>query len=114
MGVNALDDVTLVVELEEPIGHFLYLLATTASFAIPRHVVEVYGEDWSLPEHIVTNGPFRLDTWRRGETVVLVRNTMYHGRFGGNLARIELDLWKWLGDPLALYEQDNTMLAGPT
>jgi ABC-type oligopeptide transport system substrate-binding subunit len=87
-------------------GHFLYLLAELDTFAIPRHVVEVYGEDWSLPEHIVTNGPFRLDTWRRGETVVLVRNATYQGRSGGNLARIELDLRKRSGDPLAPYEQD--------
>jgi ABC-type oligopeptide transport system substrate-binding subunit/serine/threonine protein kinase/class 3 adenylate cyclase len=106
VGVKAPDNVTLVVELEEPIGHFLYLLAYCAAFAIPRHVVDVYGEDWSWPEHIVTNGPFRLETWRHGEAVVLVQNTTYHGRFSGNLARIELDLLKESGESLRLYEQD--------
>jgi ABC-type oligopeptide transport system substrate-binding subunit/DNA-binding SARP family transcriptional activator len=106
VGVTALDDVTLAVELEEPIGHFLYLLASAVGFAIPRHVVEAYGEDWSRPEHIVTNGPFRLDTWRPGNTVVLVRNVTYHGRFSGNLARVELDLWNGSGESLGLYEQD--------
>jgi hypothetical protein len=70
VGVKAVDAATLVVELEEPIGHFLYLLAYYATFAIPRHVAEVYGEEWSLPKHLVTNGPFRLDAWRRGEAVV--------------------------------------------
>jgi len=106
VGVHALDDLTLVVELEEPIGQFLYLLAYNATFAIPRHVAEAYGDDWSQPEYLVTNGPFRLEAWRRGEAVVLVRNATYHGRRGGNLARIELDLWKGSGDSLAPYEQD--------
>jgi oligopeptide transport system substrate-binding protein len=87
-------------------GHFLYLLAHHAAFAIPRHVVDAFGAAWSLPEHIVTNGPFQLETWRRGETVVLVRNATYHGRWGGNLTRIELDLREQSRDSLAPYEQD--------
>ena len=92
VGVRALDELTLLVELEEPVGHFLYLLAMAVACPIPRHVVEAHGEDWTAAEHLVTNGPFRLETWVRKERVVLVRNPDYRGRFSGNLSRVELDL----------------------
>jgi oligopeptide transport system substrate-binding protein len=41
-------------------------------------------------DHIVTNGPFKLTTWERGESLVLERNPTYHGRFTGNLQWVEL------------------------
>jgi oligopeptide transport system substrate-binding protein len=41
---------------------------------------------------MVCNGPFTLASWRPGETLVLERNPLYHGRFGGNLERVELSL----------------------
>ena len=31
-----------------------------------------------------------LEAWQPGESLVLVRNPGYHGRFGGNLERVEL------------------------
>jgi oligopeptide transport system substrate-binding protein len=40
--------------------------------------------------NIVTNGPFRLAAWERGESMLLERNPAYHGRFTGNLRRVEL------------------------
>jgi ABC-type oligopeptide transport system substrate-binding subunit/class 3 adenylate cyclase len=92
VGVQARDQVTLVVELEEPAGHFLQLLAYVGTFPVPRHVVETHGEAWAEPENIVTNGPFRLEAWQRHTSIVLIRNAEYHGRFTGNLQRVELSL----------------------
>jgi oligopeptide transport system substrate-binding protein len=55
---------------------------------------------------IITNGPFRLEACQRGESIVLMRNPAYHGRFRGNLQRVELSLIeKWLAR-LELYEAD--------
>lgn len=90
VGVRTLDQVTLAIELEGPVGYFLYLLAHPACYPVPRHVVEAHGEAWTEIGKIVTNGPFRLEGWQRGESMVLVRNTEYHGRFTGNLQRVEL------------------------
>ena len=64
IGVHALDDLTLVVELEEPVGHFLQLLSCGGTFAIPRHAVEAHGAQWANADNIITNGPFRLETWQ--------------------------------------------------
>ncbi|MFN2240760.1 MAG: ABC transporter substrate-binding protein, partial [Anaerolineae bacterium] len=107
VGVKALDEVTLVVDLEGPTGYFLHLLANTITFPVPRHAVELHGEAWSEPEHIVTCGPFRLESWQPGQQMTLTRNPDYPGRFRGNLESVEL----LLSDPepavsLKMYEGD--------
>jgi oligopeptide transport system substrate-binding protein len=104
--VQALDKATLAVELERPTSYFLHLAAYGTTYPVPRHVVEAHGEAWKEPGNIVTNGPFRLQAWQRGESMVLVRNREYHGQFTGNVQRVELSL---LLDPsaiLKLYEAD--------
>ena len=106
LGVWALDEVTLVVELEGPTGYLLHLLAYNASYPVPRHVVEAHGEAWTKVENIVTNGPFRLEAWQQGESMVLVRNPEYHGRFRGNVHRVELSLLADWSARLELYETD--------
>jgi ABC-type oligopeptide transport system substrate-binding subunit/DNA-binding SARP family transcriptional activator len=106
VGVQAVDDHTLVVELEGPTGHFPHLLTLCGSYPVPRRVVEAHGEAWTDVENIVTNGPFRLEAWQWGRSAVLARNPAYHGRFSGNVQRVEVSL---LVDPsarLELYEAD--------
>jgi ABC-type oligopeptide transport system substrate-binding subunit len=107
VGVKTLDEVTLVVDLEGPTGYFLHLLANTIAFPVPRHVVELHGEAWSEPEHVVTCGPFRLEAWQPGNQMILTRNPYYPGRFRGNLERVELllsDLEPAVS--LEMYERD--------
>ncbi len=90
IGVQALDDVTLAVELEAPTGYFLHMLTNIAYYPIPRHVVDARGEAWTKIGNIVTNGPFVLNAWQRGDLMVFARNPAYHGSFTGNLERVEL------------------------
>jgi ABC-type oligopeptide transport system substrate-binding subunit len=105
VGVYALDEVTLIVELEEPTGYFPNLLTSAATYPLPRHVVDGHGERWTDVEHIVTNGPFMLESWQQRQRLVLTRNAGYHGRFSGNVERVELDLFSDLS-ALARYQRD--------
>jgi oligopeptide transport system substrate-binding protein len=102
--VRALDEVTLVMELEGPTGYFPHLLAHNATYPVPRHVVEAHGETWTEMGNIVTNGPFRLEAWQRSESLVLIRNPKYHGRFRGNVQRVELSLHADPSVRLDMYE----------
>ncbi|NIQ76971.1 MAG: hypothetical protein GTN93_02480, partial [Anaerolineae bacterium] len=54
LGVQALDEHTLVVELKEPTSYFLQLLAYPKTGPVPKHVVETYGEAWTEIDNIVT------------------------------------------------------------
>jgi ABC-type transport system substrate-binding protein len=53
-------------------------------------VLQAHGGAWTELPSIVTNGPFTLAAWDCGESMVLERNPAYHGRFTGNLRRVEL------------------------
>jgi len=90
VGVRALNEVTLLVELEEPTGYFLQLLTLHRTYPVPRHVVQAHGEAWTEAGKIVTCGPFKLEVWNQGESMLLSRNPGYHGRFTGNIERVEL------------------------
>jgi ABC-type oligopeptide transport system substrate-binding subunit len=106
VGVQAVDELTLVVELEGPTSYLPHLLAYYAAYPVPHHVVESYGEKWAQGEHIVTNGPFLLGAWDQDRSMVLSRNPGYHGRFTGNVEEVELSfLAEWL-PRLELYEAD--------
>jgi oligopeptide transport system substrate-binding protein len=90
IGVRASDEWTLVLELEEPAGYFLQLMSHSAAYPLPRHAVRAHGEAWADADNLVTNGPFRLQAWHPGESMVLERSPGYRGRFAGNLHRVEL------------------------
>jgi len=89
VGVHAMDDHTLIVELEQPTGYFLQLLQVAAFFPVPQHAIDSIGSDWSDPSIIITNGPFRVKAWD-SETVSLERNPTFHGQFEGNVEEINL------------------------
>jgi oligopeptide transport system substrate-binding protein len=113
VAVRALDKFTLAVELEGPTSYFPYLLAFVAGYPMPRHVFEVHGDAWVELESVVTNGPFRLVSWERGESLILERNPTYHGRFTGNLQRVEC-MFHW-GQPtksLQQYEENEVDICG--
>jgi ABC-type oligopeptide transport system substrate-binding subunit/DNA-binding SARP family transcriptional activator len=114
VGVHAADETTLVVRLEEPTGYFLQLLVRPDYFPVPRHVVETHSADWTSPAHRVTNGPFRLEAWQRGQRLVLARNPGYHGQFGGNVERVEMfPLTDWEAR-LQGYEEETLDVLGIT
>lgn len=102
VAIWALDEFTLVVELDEPNGYFLYLIPQF--FPMPRHVIDAHGEAWAEPGNIVTNGPFILDAWLSGQSMILSRNPRYHDSFTGNIHRVELCLIPSMLAQLSLYD----------
>ncbi len=92
LGVQALNDSTLSVELTEPAGYFLQVLALPVAYAVPRFVVQQHGTVWTALAHLVVNGPFQIEAWKPGKSMTLVRNPAYCGRSGGNVQHVELCL----------------------
>jgi len=111
VGVRAIDKLTLEVELERPASYFLQMLYTL--YPVPGHVVETHRDAWTDPEHIVTNGAFQIESYEPGESMSLVRNPTYHGRFSGNLERVEVNLSEsqYSTEELELYERDSVDIA---
>lgn len=77
LGVIAVDDHTLVVELEYPTPYFLEMLSFPIFFPVHQGVDEAQ-PDWFLKcETYVSNGPFSLDTWRHHDVLLAKKNPCY-------------------------------------
>jgi oligopeptide transport system substrate-binding protein len=74
VGVRALDDRTLVIELEHPAPYLPQMLMHYTSYPVPKHIVEAHGDDWVNPANIAVNGAFILRRWWSNYIVHLERN----------------------------------------
>lgn len=77
LGVKAIDDHTFEVTLSEPVPYFYKLLVHSSLSPVPKAVVEKFGEKWTQPANIVSNGSYKLKDWVVNERIVLERNTHY-------------------------------------
>jgi oligopeptide transport system substrate-binding protein len=73
VGIKATDDRTLRVELTSPQPWFVQQVAHTSFLAVHRATVEKFGNKWTEPGNIVTNGPFELATWRHNSELDLTK-----------------------------------------
>lgn len=86
VGVKALDDQTLQITITQPTPYFLSLLSKTAWFPVHPPTLEKFDArynrngQWTRPEHIVSNGPFKLKDWRAHERLSVEANPHYWDR----------------------------------
>lgn len=77
LGVKAVDEHTLEVTLSEPVPYFYKLLVHSSMSPVPKAVVDKFGEKWTQPANIVSNGAYKLNSWVVNEKMVLDRNPQY-------------------------------------
>jgi oligopeptide transport system substrate-binding protein len=106
IGVSALDDYTLIVDLESPTGSFLFQLSLPCTFAVPSHAITKFGNSWTDIDKITTNGPFIITEWDNKGKYTLSRNKKYAGDFPGNVEEIDLAIQSDDLDLLQIYEND--------
>ena len=80
LGVQAVDDRTLVVTLEKPASYFLRLASTWTLFPLRQDTVERNGDQWTEPGTLISNGPYVLKEWAHETRIVLERNDQYWGQ----------------------------------
>lgn len=100
--MTAPDDYTVVIELNNPDGSFLYNLAWYGTFILPKHVLE--GKDWLTDDfnnNPVTCGPFKFEEWNKGTDVRIVRDDNYYGDQKAILDRV---IYVSIPDPNTQYQ----------
>jgi ABC-type oligopeptide transport system substrate-binding subunit len=73
MGVKAVDDKTLEVTLTTPQPWFLQQAAHHSFLAVNKKAVDQFGDKWTEPANIITNGPFKLQTWQHNSRIDIVK-----------------------------------------
>lgn len=77
LGFKALGPYTFQVELEAPLPVILQLFAKSTFAPVKKDVIAKYGDKWTLPENIVSNGPFMLTDRRLYDRLVYKKNPHY-------------------------------------
>ncbi len=77
LAVKALEDYTLEIKLAGPAPYFLALLTHYTAYPVPKHVIDKVGTQWSKPENMVVNGPYKLVEWIPNTHVKLTKNDKY-------------------------------------
>ncbi|WP_105616645.1 peptide ABC transporter substrate-binding protein [Vallitalea okinawensis] len=80
LGIKAIDDYTLVVELENPVPYFLSLLTQHNFAPIKKDMVIASGDKYGTDlEYIAYNGPYIISDWDKGNYLLLTKNPYYWG-----------------------------------
>jgi oligopeptide transport system substrate-binding protein len=74
MGIRAEGEHTLIIELEYPAPYLPGLLTHYTTYPVPPHVVREHGLQWTRPENIEVNGPYKLAQWRINDFLSVRRN----------------------------------------
>ncbi|MBT8142947.1 MAG: peptide ABC transporter substrate-binding protein [Gammaproteobacteria bacterium] len=77
LGVKAIDEVTLEIQLKAPTPYFLGLLNHSSTYPVHKASVEEYGDQFSRPGKMVSNGAYYLVDWVPQSHMILDRNTHY-------------------------------------
>ena len=78
LGVAALDERTVEIRLNHPMGYLPDLLADSRAAVVPQHVIEEHGRDWVSPDNIVTSGAYTLAERAVDSQTVLTRNPLFY------------------------------------
>lgn len=116
LGVEAVDDYTLKVTLDEPTPpqYFNSLMQYTPFYPLNEEFVEEQGDDYAKePENLIYSGPFVLDEWDHGSGWTLKKNEDYFNADQITLDKVEYQVVKDTKTALKLYENgeiDNVKL----
>ncbi len=113
VGIKALDEKTLQVELVRPTPFFLSLTSFITYIPAQKAAVEKFGQEFaSAPDKMVYSGPFMIETWDREQKLNLVKNPSYWDADSVKLERIEGDMITDNNTRINLYETGGLDVTG--
>jgi oligopeptide transport system substrate-binding protein len=89
LGVDAPDPLTVHIALNSPTPYLLFLLADSFMQPLHRATIERWGDDWTRPEHWVSNGPFVVKEVVIDDRISLVKNPLYWNAASVRPARVD-------------------------
>lgn len=77
LGIEATDELTLVVRLARPTPYILRLFSHPGTFPLHPEFAAQHGDSFARPGNLLSNGAFVLDAWVPGSIIALRRNEHY-------------------------------------
>ncbi|WP_242212497.1 peptide ABC transporter substrate-binding protein [Bacillus cereus group sp. BfR-BA-01383] len=105
LGVKAVDDLTLEVELEQAVPYFLNLVAFPSYYPLNEKFVKEKGEKFGLEsDTTVYNGPFVLKDWKHEQGWQLKKNDQYWDKKTVKLEEVNFSVVKEAATLVNLYD----------
>jgi ABC-type oligopeptide transport system substrate-binding subunit/ABC-type branched-subunit amino acid transport system substrate-binding protein len=114
LGVKAVDDFTVEFNLIHPCAFFPVIAGLPVYRPLPRKAVEKYGEKWTEPENIQTNGPFTLVNCEKNSRIILRRNPKYFNAQNVAIREVRYHVIRKNSVALKMYENDELDIIGGT
>ncbi|MEI9985463.1 MAG: peptide ABC transporter substrate-binding protein [Aliidongia sp.] len=92
LGVEAVDPYTLRVTLVRPRTILPFILTDEMLSPMPHAAIEKWGNDWTKPEHMVSNGPYMMKDWVPQSHVTLVKNPGFYDAASVKIDRVDFVL----------------------
>jgi oligopeptide transport system substrate-binding protein len=99
VGVEAVDDYTFRISLQQQAPFFISLMPHQFFRAIHRKTVEGFRDTWTDPRHIVTSGSFKLESWEHYDRIVVTRDPM---NWDAGRAKLDRIVFYMLQDPTTM------------
>jgi oligopeptide transport system substrate-binding protein len=77
LGVEASDELTLKIILENPTSFLPGLLAHHMAYPLNQKALEKHNDKWTRPGNLVSNGAYQLSEWAPQSQLKLVKNKYY-------------------------------------
>jgi oligopeptide transport system substrate-binding protein len=104
IGVKAIDDYTIQFALNHPASYFECIAGMWINRPVPRWTIEKYGEKWTEPENIVTNGPYILTKWAHEDELIMEKNPDYFDADNVQIEKIHAVMIVEASTAMAMYE----------
>ncbi|WP_313343483.1 peptide ABC transporter substrate-binding protein [Sedimentibacter sp.] len=106
LGVKALDEKTLVIEINNPTGYFLSMTSMSQLCPVRKDLVEKYGKNFSADaDKNVYSGPFIVKEWKHEDRIILEKNPYYWDADAINLDEVHVLTVPDRMTAVAMYEQ---------
>ncbi|MCF2638702.1 peptide ABC transporter substrate-binding protein [Fusobacterium varium] len=106
LGVTAVDDKTLKVELDYPVPFLNQLVAFPPFYPIREDFYNKYKEQYALtPEAILSNGPFKMVEWNQGANYTMVKNDLYYDADKVKIDGLNFQVVKDVQSAMVAFEQ---------
>ena len=114
VGVEAVDDWTVKFTLRTPAVYFLQIASMWVARPQPQWAIEEYGEKWTEPGNIVTNGPYCMKEWVHEDHMVMVKNPYWPDwdKVEGNIDEIYFTMVQEASTEFAMYLNDELDYSG--
>ncbi|MFJ5771851.1 peptide ABC transporter substrate-binding protein [Psychrobacillus sp. NPDC093180] len=105
VGVTAVNDTTLEVQLNSPLAYFDSLLTLWTFYPVQQKLVEDNTEWAAEANTYVSNGPYKMTEWKHESNVVLEKNNEYYDK---DVVKLDKVTFKLVNESTTYYQMFKT------